>query len=465
MNELQKWIATRQAISAKIKALLSFDSLTAEQEAEHDKLVAEFEAADKTVARLKAQAAREEKSARDAADADDLAHRTATAMQRADRIGEPRAPGRITTPDTPTPNGNRIAVVDPAVQWASDPRRGFRSPREYILSVMEAGRGHQPDPRLLPLRQATVGSDEGRGISDPAGGFLVPVGFSPDLLKIMPEADPMAGLTTRIPMGNPVIRIPARVDKNHTTSVSGGFTVTRRPETVAGTPSQATFEQVTMQANSLFGLSYVTEELLTDSPQSFAAILAAGFSDQFTAHLINERINGTGVGEFEGIMLCPCLVTVTAEQGQAARTILYENITKMWSRCWGKSKAVWLVNHDAMPQLMLLAHVVGTGGLPMWQPSAREGAPSTLFGRPCVETEYCATVGTTGDVILGNWSEYLEGLYEAPQSAESVHVRFVNHERAFKFWLRNAGAPWWKTALTPKNSTATLSPFVVLATR
>jgi hypothetical protein len=46
-----------------------------------------------------------------------------------------------------------------------------------------------------------------------------------------------------------------------------------------------------------------------------------------------------------------------------------------------------------------------------------------------------------------------------------MHVRFVNHERAFKFWTRNAGAPWWRSALTPHKGSATLSPFVTLAER
>jgi len=55
--------------------------------------------------------------------------------------------------------------------------------------------------------------------------------------------------------------------------------------------------------------------------------------------------------------------------------------------------------------------------------------------------------------------------YYQRQSAESVHVRFVNHERTFKFWLRNAGAPWWRSALTPNKSSVTLSPFVTLAAR
>lgn len=347
-------------------------------------------------------------------------------------------------------------------QFEKDPKKGFSSPREFLSCVIEAGRGYAEDSRL---RYLTVGSDEARGNSDPAGGFLVPVGFSPELLKIEAESDPMGGLTRKLPMATTIVKIPARVDTNHTSSVSGGLTVTRRPETVAGTASQVTLSQVTMEAHSLFGLSYATEELLTDSPISFAALLAAGFSDQFTSHLIGERITGTGVGEFTGVLNAACLVSISKETGQAATSLVYENVINMRSRCWGYSKAVWLANHDTMPMLMLMNQSVGTGGMPVWQPSAREDHPDLLLGRPLIFTEYCKTLGTVGDLILGNWSEYLEGMYQPLQNAESIHVRFVSHERAFKFWLRNAGQPWWKAALTPKNSSNTLSPFVVCNTR
>jgi hypothetical protein len=73
------------------------------------------------------------------------------------------------------------------------------------------------------------------------------------------------------------------------------------------------------------------------------------------------------------------------------------------------------------------------------------------------------TLGTAGDLMLVNWSQYLEGTYQPLQSAESIHVRFVNNERAFRFTMRNDGAPWWRSALTPKHSSNTLSPYVRLA--
>jgi HK97 family phage major capsid protein len=331
---------------------------------------------------------------------------------------------------------------------------------------MASGQGRKLDARLEPLKQhAAAGSDEAGGYSDPHGGFLVPEGFAPSLLQLQPEDDPIAGRTRPFPMSNPVVQIPARVDKDHTSSVSGGLTVTRRPETVAGTSSRATYERVTLRATSLFGLSYATEEIMTDSPISFIALLSSSFNQEFGAKGVDERLNGTGVGEPEGILNSPALVSVAKQAGQTADTINYENIKKMRSRCWGYGRAIWLANHDTMPDLMSLVQVVGTGGAPVYQPSAQEDRPDLMLGRPIFYTEYCKTIGDVGDLVLANWFEYLDATYQPLQSAESMHVRFVEHERAFKFWLRNDGRGWWRSALTPKNSSQTLSPFVALAAR
>lgn len=380
----------------------------------------------------------------------------------------------------------RIAAV------ARDPKeegkRGFRNSRDFLTSVFKACyRPSEPmDARLVPLFgsnieavkngdagsvKKAVGSDEARAISDPYGGFLIPFSFLPEPLKIDPEPDPIGGKTRNVPMSTPMIKLNARVDKNHTTSVSGGLTVTRRPETVAGTPSQQQYEQINFECHELFGMAYATESLLRDSPVSFTSLLAAGFGDQFNYHLIKERLYGSGVGEYLGVLtaldsagLGPT-VSVAKESGQPAATITYNNVLDMRARVWGYDKAVWIANHDTIRQLMTLNQAVGTGGSVVWQPSAREDHPDMLLGRPIFFSEYAKTLGTQGDIGCYNWNEYLEGTYQPMQSEESIHVRFVNNERAFKFYTRNAGMPWWKTALTPAYSTAKLSPFVVLDTR
>ena len=360
----------------------------------------------------------------------------------------------------------RTAVIQVTDRAAEDPMRGFKSPREFIGAVMAAGvRPGRIDARLKPLQiEAAQGSDEQGTYADPYGGFFVPVAMSPTLLQLRPEDDPIAPLVTSVPLEAPTVKFNARVDKDHSTSVSGGFTVTRHPETVDGTSSRAKYEQVVLTADELFGIAYATERLLTDSPTSFAAIIAAGFKDQFADHAIEERFNGTGAGEFLGFMKSPALVTVAKQGGQTADTLVTENIDKMVARCWRYGSAIWHANNTCFPQLQGLTRVVGSGGSVVNYLTWAPGGQMYLLGRPLYLTEHCAALGDLGDIALCNWSEFIEGTYQPMQSAESVHVRFLAHERTFKFWLRNGGAPWWKSALTPKHGD-TLSPFVTLAAR
>jgi HK97 family phage major capsid protein len=368
------------------------------------------------------------------------------------------------------PSQTRIEAKTPA--WVDDPRKGFKTHTDFLMEVMKAPqRGEVADARMQYLSGSrtrfltAAGSDEQGTYADPYGGFLVPIGFSPQLLMVPADAQDAGIATTRVPMTTPTVTFNARVDKSHATSVSGGLTVCRRAETQSQTASRMQFEQVTIKADSLYGLAYATEELLQDSPQSFVAMLEKGFSDQFLWHLVGERLEGSGVGEYMGVLGSPCIVSIGKETGQAADTIVYNNVIKMRARCWNFGRAVWHYNQDCLPTLMQMTIPIGTSGIPAWQTSAREGEPDMFLGRPAYACEHCATVGDTGDILLAVWSEYLEGIYQAMGMAESIHVRFIENERAFRFTMRCGGAPWWRSALTPKKSAASLSPFVKLDAR
>lgn len=433
----------RKAVSDKIAVIVANSELTDEQLAEVETLEADY-------ASLGTEIEKAEKAAAI------RARQTARATESANAV---TAANRKTSHNSGEPH------ITTKLASENDPMRGFKTPRDFVSAVMSAGMGDRVDEKLLPLRQAAAGSDEHSGSDNNYGGFLVPEGMSPDFLQVDPEDDPMINSVRRVPMDNKSVKFNYRVDKDHSSSVSGGLQVTRKAETVAGTLSRMQTGQFDLTAHSLFGFAAATEEILVDSPRSFAALIAAGFSQEFTSKIIDERLNGTGVGEFQGILGSPALISVAAETGQDAATIEYNNIVKMVARCWGYGNAIWIANHTTLPQLATLSAPAGTGGNAMiWQPSAREGSPSTLMGRPIVFTEYCKALGTVGDIVLFNGNEYIEGIYQPLQSAESMHVRFMEHERLFKFWMRNAGSPWWDSPLTPKNGD-TLSPFVALATR
>ncbi len=360
------------------------------------------------------------------------------------------------------PSGRVPRVEVGSSNAAKDPKRGFENQSDFMRSVMRAGLGMGVDERLKPL--ATQGSDEQQGASNPYGGFLQPVGLIPGVLSLKPEADPFEGLVTRIPMSAPTVKFNARVDKNHSTSVSGGFRWYRHAETRDVDPSRQQFEQITLTANDEMGAVFASENIISDSPESFLAIIQAGMADEAVAFRMNERINGTGVGQRQGALHTPCKIEVAKEDGQEAATIVVENIDNMAARCWRYGSAIYLANHTTRPQLRGLVRNVGTGGVPVPYFSTSMEGQEFLDGRPIFFTEFCPAVGTVGDLLLIVPSEYLEGVYGGEQFAESIHVRFLANERAFRFFRRTDGQWWWRSALTPKNG-STLSPVVTLATR
>lgn len=390
----------------------------------------------------------------------DLRDQTAARLAAANE--ETAAPARPRTASA-QPEAAGPAVTRQADRAEADPARGFKGPREFFKAVMDVGMHKAADPRLKPL--ATAGSDENRGDQANLGGFLIPESFSPNLLQVATESDPTVGRVMSVPMQTPILKIPARTDKNHTSSVSGGLTFSRRSETGQASGSKISVEQVELKASPLIALNYTTEELLSDSPSTVSALLANGFRDEYAATILNEKLHGNGSGQYLGVMNAPCLVSVSKETGQAPASIVLQNILKMRARCWGYSSAIWIANHDTFPQLAQLQLSVGTGGVAVYQPSAVEDRPDTLFGRPIFYSEFAKTLGAAGDLILGNWSQYLEGTLQGMNVQESIHIRFDYNERAFRATVRNDGQPWWRAALTVKQGSNSLSPFVSLATR
>jgi HK97 family phage major capsid protein len=139
-------------------------------------------------------------------------------------------------------------------------------------------------------------------------------------------------------------------------------------------------------------------------------------------------------------------------------------VVNMRARCWRYPQAVWMANEDCYEQLATLSLGEGSAQSLLFLPSRDEETPDFLAGRPIFFSEYCESLGGQGDLILGVWSQYIEGTYQTG-NGDSMHVRFLEHERAFKFYLRNDGSPWWLSPLTPQNTSTTLSPFVVLQER
>ncbi|MGE3521112.1 MAG: phage major capsid protein, partial [Vicinamibacterales bacterium] len=271
-----------------------------------------------------------------------------------------------------------------------------------------------------------------------------------------------------VTMQHPIVHIAARVDSDHTTSVAAGVVMTRHVETESVDPARMQLDGIRLEAQELLGVSFATEKLVRDSAQTFVDLLERSYRDATDDTLLEERVRGRGVGEFLGVLHAPCTIIVEPESGQAAGTVVAENIVKMRQRCWNYGAAIWFLNIDHFSAIASAAIPAGVGGAPVriWEPgNPEDGSPDRILGRPAFFHEVASAAGDVGDVILGNWGEYLDAEYIPLHGVSSMHVRFRAFEQAFRFYTRNDGQPWWRTVLQPRRSLSTLSPFLTLAAR
>jgi HK97 family phage major capsid protein len=171
-------------------------------------------------------------------------------------------------------------------------------------------------------------------------------------------------------------------------------------------------------------------------------------------------------------MNSPALVTVAKETSQTADTILFANIVKMWARTYApcRARGVWLINQDIEPQLLQMSFdpAATAGMVPAYMPAnGAAGSPyATLMGRPVVPINAAQTLGDLGDISLVDLSQYMTVIKSGGIRQDvSIHLFFDYDMTAFRFIMRVGGRPWWGSAITPANSTNTLSCFVTLAER
>lgn len=313
------------------------------------------------------------------------------------------------------------------------------------------------DPRLKVL-------GEGQGDQ---GGFLVPEQFVANLLALAIETAIVRPRAFVMPMGAPTVRIPSIRDTSHASNVFGGVQAYWTPESGSITASEPSFSQVALTAAKLVGYTTTSNELLADSAISLEAVITRLFGEAMAYYEDDAFIAGSGAGQPLGILNADALVSVAKETGQAATTIVAENLDKMYSRMLPTSlnKAVWLAHPDTFPQLASLSRSVGTGGSAVWVSNMAGGPPTTIYGRPVIFTEKCQTLGTVGDIFLVDLSYYIIGDRQGMTMSASPHVRFTNDETVYRFVARLDGKPWVSSALTPRNGSNTISPYVALATR
>jgi len=297
-----------------------------------------------------------------------------------------------------------------------------------------------------------------------AGGFLVPDSFAGFLLDSSLEREIVRPRARIEPMPTETRHVSGFDTSSHAAHLFGGITGDWLSEGGSLTTAEGKTRKIQLKARKLGVLTKASNELIADG-MTFEAALGTALINTIGWYLDHAFLRGDGAGKPLGILNDPALVTITKETGQAAATIVWNNLAKMFARLHPASisNAVWVCNNTAIPRLLTLTVPVGTGGNVI--PALREDSGRFfVLGKEILFTEKLPALGTKGDIVLADLSQYIVGLRREVSLEKSVHVHFGTDEVAYRCILRADGQGSWNAPVTP-NAGDSLSWCVSIETR
>ena len=287
-----------------------------------------------------------------------------------------------------------------AIAHASHPESRFENVDKRLHWLQERGGNPQNETRQSGASEAVASE----------GGYLVQKDFNDAILEKTYSIGEIASRVTRQAIGPQANGLTYNsIDESSRANGSrwGGVRAYWTAEAAALTASQPTFAQQTLTLKKLTALFYATEELLSDQT-ALAGLVERIVPEEIAFKVEDAILDGSGSGQPLGISNSAANITVAKESGQTATTIVANNVEKMWARCWGPSRstAVWLINQDCEASLMAMADANSNAiYLP---PLGLSDTPfSRIMNRPVLTSEYCATLGSVGDIRLVDLSQYL----------------------------------------------------------
>lgn len=378
--------------------------------------------------------------------------------------GEPQPTDDQVTVAAPTP---RIQVVDPATRPGY-----FGAQLQAIrkLALQAKGMGNEPvtaaDLELVkPMKAAATGLNTD---VPSEGGFVVQTQQTSGILQRAYEIGPILSRVNRMPIGAgfngvtmPAIDETSRADSSR----YGGIVSTWVGQGTAVTSGKPKFRLIELKLRKVMATVYATDEQIADAV-ALESWINRYLPLELTFRTEDSIFNGTGSNQPLGVLNSGAVLSVTRA---TASHVKYEDVRGMWARMWAplRPTAAWFIDQSVEPDLEQLSIAIGTAGVlaPIYRPAGSLPGQTyaTLYGRPVIPVEYCANLGTSGDIVLVNLDEYVLIDKGGVDQAVSLHVAFLTDEAVYRFIYRVDGQLTWNAALQPKSGGSTLSCALVLS--
>ncbi len=287
------------------------------------------------------------------------------------------------------------------------------------------------------LKSGTVSKLMSEGV-DTDGGYLVPEEFK--AIMIMYDAEPTLvwSRATVWPMGGEKMSFP-KLQQNPDVDSEGfdhfaGVTFEWTEEGGNKPETQPEFGMLEMIVHELAGYTEITNTLLDDSVINLINYLTRIFRAAWYWVTDKSFIQGTGGKKPLGIINDPSVLSVNR---QTTGTIKFQDVLNMEAKMPSvfDNGAVWFITKKGRAALRGQT-VSATSDELVLQENFRnlsEGYTMTILGRPAFLADgKIPALGSTGDLIYGNWNQYYVGFRSDFVMDSSRHYKFRSNRTALR---------------------------------
>lgn len=385
--------------------------------------------------------------------------------------------------------------------------RDANAHRELVTPWEEGGYGCLVSDGSGDVNKYHRGMVEGIGS---AGGYTTPVIYESQVFAVAAEKSVLVSRARQVPLGARQVEFPAlnqyMAPSRGQAAWFGGMQIFRKSESTQRTEVDLAFKKIQLLAQDLTAYTELSRDLIMDSTIPIDSYVVKMMGDAIGWREDWEAFNGTGEGQFEGIMNAPALLSYTRHIATSFATypaaINYADVFGMKSRMLiGAQDPVWFVHPFSLP---LLEGIVSPSGafafianlaITNQQPTQNIGGyqaiggggsvaggvvfrPSGyLLGHPVFATEKVpppsttaatstTTYGPKNQLLFVDCQSYWVGRRSGLEVGLSEHFKFDTDQLAIRAKMRNDGKPGQLYPITLSDGAATanqVSGFVTLA--
>lgn len=335
---------------------------------------------------------------------------------------------------------------------------GFASEGEFFMAVKKAATGAIDDRLTLVAGDGMTNNGE--------YGFEIPVAIRNKVINVFEEDHgDLLSMVESEPTNAQAIRIPKNIDTPWNSQGLVAYWENGGGE-VPKSKLDATNSKL-VEVNPLQIRVTVSDDLLEDAPRLGNRLLSK--APELLRWTVNEGIrNADGTGKMKGYRKSGAMITVPKVDGQAAGTLVAENIFAMLRHLSpaARKRAIWLINPDLEEQLAMMKGPDGALIFSSRDQSMTKGTDGLLKGRPVIWDEHAEEAGSAGDIQLIVPEGYYFGYRKSgPDFAQSMHVDFDQAAQAFRWRWRVGGDTFLDKPYAAAKSQNKRSHFIQLGAR